>query len=887
MSKLFAKFAKSPNSQATLSPQSAHGESPVRTGSVDSPRTPFPASPSPLRSVAQPKVILTSETSDAATTPTSPGSLHRQSSLGTSVEDAPRKNSLSAAQLKAFADQVAANNGVSVPDDMQTPRAAPLSPIPPAKDQNSTPKANGIRPSPSSEFKSPSHALLPAVNVVESPSVRKQTSAASLTAPPASRSRRGSVASSDAGSTSGRNTQMPTNPPLVESPTQEKQFYASPRTSSEGARSPTRSASKPKPSKTRTWRTRGGSGSAGGIAGALAQSGMSLAHPISPSLTAAAAPPLPSKQPTRAATTASGLPRMPSDNSLAFTGGGILSKTISRGSRGSRSRGHESSDSESYDSEDALSFGPDEIPITGFAVASSKRNADFHELFPNVPDSDYLIEDYGCALQREILIQGRLYISENHMCFNANIFGWITNFIIPFSDVTGLEKKMTAYVIPNAIQICTRTAKYTFASFLSRDTTYDVIHNIWRLSHPRSPNGLESTADLPSTEGPPGAANGSSAHRPTQCACSKEGKHYETVVIDTVMPGTPEKIYNLMFASGFVKDFMAGEQKLTDIQISDWHPEQSGSQLLARNMSYIKPLNGSIGPKSTKCELKDETLHVDFDDYVSTLTTTRTPEVPSGGVFSVKTRTCIMWAGAASSRLVVSTTVEWTGRSFIKSIIDKSAIDGQKQYHTDLEKAMRSYIAAHRTEFIPDDVADAADDSLAVGDTTISPENNTADSAQTKAERARATELRGLQWLLDTFTSASNVAKDSFWGAVDLIGDLMADLPGTTLLGVVVAILVISNIWTMLSLRDAKARVKLDARQGQVMASQPAGGAVVPGVDASEVVKVLLEEVVRGRRERDAESEADPRAEAEALKKSVEALEARVERLKKSLAELD
>lgn len=35
--------------------------------------------------------------------------------------------------------------------------------------------------------------------------------------------------------------------------------------------------------------------------------------------------------------------------------------------------------------------------------------------------------DYGCALQKEILVQGRLFISENHVCFNANIFGWVTN----------------------------------------------------------------------------------------------------------------------------------------------------------------------------------------------------------------------------------------------------------------------------------------------------------------------------------------------------------------------------------------------------------------------------------------------------------------------------
>ncbi|KAG8712805.1 hypothetical protein FRC09_019432, partial [Ceratobasidium sp. 395] len=164
MSKLFAKFTKSPNSQATLSPSSPHGDAPFRSGSVDSPRHPFPPSPSPspLRTSAQPKVILTSESSDVTTIPTSPGSLHRQSSIGTSVEDVPRKGSLPDAQRQAFADQTARTNGVVVPDDMQTPRAAaPASPAPPQQDQNSTPKANGqLRPSPPSESKSPT--LLPA-----------------------------------------------------------------------------------------------------------------------------------------------------------------------------------------------------------------------------------------------------------------------------------------------------------------------------------------------------------------------------------------------------------------------------------------------------------------------------------------------------------------------------------------------------------------------------------------------------------------------------------------------------------------------------------------------------------------------------------------------------
>ena len=95
-------------------------------------------------------------------------------------------------------------------------------------------------------------------------------------------------------------------------------------------------------------------------------------------------------------------------------------------------------------------------------------------------------------------------------------------------------------------------------------------------------------------------------------------------------------------------------------------PLPNNATLLARNMSYIKPLTASIGPRQTKCEIRDEMAHCDFDEYVSMVTTTRTPEVPSGGVFSVKTRTCIMWASSVSTRVIVTSQVEWTGRSFIK-----------------------------------------------------------------------------------------------------------------------------------------------------------------------------------------------------------------------------
>ncbi|KAI9929808.1 hypothetical protein ASPWEDRAFT_101336 [Aspergillus wentii DTO 134E9] len=131
--------------------------------------------------------------------------------------------------------------------------------------------------------------------------------------------------------------------------------------------------------------------------------------------------------------------------------------------------------------------------LTGFAVASKKRNRDFHQLFRSVPEDDYLIEDYSCALQREIILAGRIYISEGHICFSSNILGWVTTLVISFDEVVAIEKESTAMVFPNAIAIQTLHARHTFRSLLSRESTYDLMVNIWKINHPALKSSVNGT----------------------------------------------------------------------------------------------------------------------------------------------------------------------------------------------------------------------------------------------------------------------------------------------------------------------------------------------------------------------------------------------------------
>ena len=167
------------------------------------------------------------------------------------------------------------------------------------------------------------------------------------------------------------------------------------------------------------------------------------------------------------------------------------------------------------------------------------------------------------------MIQGRLYISKNHICFHANIFGWITNVSstlsgsscsfqihfssspvslilvsytcfsclhsknlyqvtndkpqqvsIPVCEITALEKKMTAFVFPNAIEVSTRQAKYTFTSLSSRDTTFNVINNVWttrRLDRPEDTFVIGSKSQ--------GSMDGHDSGTIVLCACAKDGTH--------------------------------------------------------------------------------------------------------------------------------------------------------------------------------------------------------------------------------------------------------------------------------------------------------------------------------------------------------------------------
>ncbi|RWR87420.1 protein VASCULAR ASSOCIATED DEATH 1, chloroplastic isoform X2 [Cinnamomum micranthum f. kanehirae] len=106
------------------------------------------------------------------------------------------------------------------------------------------------------------------------------------------------------------------------------------------------------------------------------------------------------------------------------------------------------------------------------------RSEECRQLF-HLPPEEVLVQDFNCALQENILLQGHMYLFVHHICFYSNIFGFETRKIIPLHEITCVRKAKTVAIFHNAIEIVAGEKKHFFTSFLSRDEAYRLIVDGW------------------------------------------------------------------------------------------------------------------------------------------------------------------------------------------------------------------------------------------------------------------------------------------------------------------------------------------------------------------------------------------------------------------------
>lgn len=179
---------------------------------------------------------------------------------------------------------------------------------------------------------------------------------------------------------------------------------------------------------------------------------------------------------------------------------------------------------------------------------------EIHSFFPELAEEESLIEDFSCALHKEILVQGRLYLTELHCCFKSQIFVFGLAAVIPFIDIISIEKKNAAFLFPTAIEIETKKRKYFFASFIYREQAYNQLCNLWYNANPDAPKPKTQKSTIPkhlkNMSAVPIQESDFTETSESESDC--ECPHFQTVILDTNWKASLEDINDVLL-DGFEK----------------------------------------------------------------------------------------------------------------------------------------------------------------------------------------------------------------------------------------------------------------------------------------------------------------------------------------------
>ncbi|XP_035734691.1 protein Aster-B-like isoform X7 [Vespa mandarinia] len=349
------------------------------------------------------------------------------------------------------------------------------------------------------------------------------------------------------------------------------------------------------------------------------------------------------------------------------------------------------------------------------------RSEDFKRIFKDVPDDERLVVDYSCALQREILVHGRLYVSQNYVCFYANIFMWETLVSLRWKDVTSITKEKTALVIPNAILICTVSDKFFLTSFGARDKTYLMLFRVWQnaligqpmsmaemwqLVHTSYGDELGLTSDDEDYVPPLAAtdeekfstrlsvesfseAEGASMENSTSPIVEPINEIEEQIV--SLPPPPPQPRTDPTLDPTDLSDTTESEaEKHTDLVQSAWtQNDQTGQKM--RTISMTVSLTQTIGPRSSQVMETQIMLPCSRPGHLYCIDVECTNAgIPYADSFSVLTHYCMNSVSDNETSLTIFSQIKYKKNvwSFVKSMIEKSCWAGLDDYFSSIIKAL-------------------------------------------------------------------------------------------------------------------------------------------------------------------------------------------------------
>ncbi|XP_064861643.1 GRAM domain-containing protein 2B-like isoform X1 [Oncorhynchus nerka] len=117
---------------------------------------------------------------------------------------------------------------------------------------------------------------------------------------------------------------------------------------------------------------------------------------------------------------------------------------------------------------------PDGVTVTKNSFV--KYNKAFHKLFEDVPAEEKLTHAFTCALQKEVLYHGKLFVSVNYVCFYSSVLLKDTKVVVHVSSIKEVKKQNSAL---SMLSIHTTDGdKYLLVSLRNRQVCYKILQTV-------------------------------------------------------------------------------------------------------------------------------------------------------------------------------------------------------------------------------------------------------------------------------------------------------------------------------------------------------------------------------------------------------------------------
>ncbi|KAI3660568.1 hypothetical protein MP638_000108 [Amoeboaphelidium occidentale] len=362
------------------------------------------------------------------------------------------------------------------------------------------------------------------------------------------------------------------------------------------------------------------------------------------------------------------------------------------------------------------------------SLSYEKKNRELREVFKNFPQEDQYVDSFTASLLRESLIQGRLYLTQFHICFFSNILSLLTTVVIAFQDIKSIQRK--SEVKDGIIVITTKDANYEFKfnpknetrafgamnsilwsaqgeKSLSLQELFDQVYNTYGEKEdedqavsvsgsPSKPIGNQKS-DSPLKNQISDASVPEDVILPNSEFIA-DTEHYERMEVNIILNCSAKKLFQVLYESG---DFILSVHNARgdkDTVVTPWSKDDPPQREVKWTFGVNHPM---VKAKTAECIEKNSLVKKQEHLCYIVDASSRTPAMPYGDSFATNTKFCITFVSEKTSRLQVSIGVTWFKNPLVKSIIKSEAMKGLAAYLQDYVRILHQEVAKITGEPIP------------------------------------------------------------------------------------------------------------------------------------------------------------------------------------------